>query len=88
MCNAVVVVTIWGESVIYRSGVVYVVCITICTNINVVFVIPTLSQGLVPDMAISVTLRELISIDVAKELTMTARMFTGLEAKEYGLVTK
>ena len=82
MCNAVVVVTIWGESVIYRSGVVYVVCITICTNINVVFVIPTLSQ------AISVTLRELISIDVAKELTMTARMFTGLEAKEYGLVTK
>lgn len=45
-------------------------------------------QGIIPDMAISVTLRELVPIDVAKELTMTARMFTGLEAKDYGLVTK
>lgn len=44
--------------------------------------------GLVPDMSASVTLRELVSIDVAKELTMTHRMFKGHEAKELGLVTK
>ena len=43
--------------------------------------------GLIPDMSATVTLRELISIDVAKELTMTGRIFTGLEAKNYGLVT-
>ena len=37
--------------------------------------------GLVPDMSISVTLRELVPIDVAKELTMTHRIFKGEEAK-------
>jgi enoyl-CoA hydratase/carnithine racemase len=45
-------------------------------------------QGLVPDMGISVTLREIMPIDIAKELTMTARVFSGVEAKEYGIVTK
>ena len=40
--------------------------------------------GLVPDMSISVTLRELIPIDVAKELTMTHRIFKGEEAKVAG----
>lgn len=44
--------------------------------------------GLIPDMSISVTLRELLPIDVAKELTMTARIINGDEAKGYGLVTK
>lgn len=44
--------------------------------------------GLIPDMAISVTLRELMPMDIAKELTMTARVFSGEDAKEYGLVTK
>lgn len=43
--------------------------------------------GLIPDMSASVMLRELISIDTAKELTMTARMFDGNKAKEYGLVS-
>ncbi|MDX1756542.1 MAG: crotonase/enoyl-CoA hydratase family protein [Marinobacter sp.] len=44
--------------------------------------------GLIPDMSLSVTLRELISIDLAKELTMTARRFTGQEAKAIGLVSR
>jgi len=43
--------------------------------------------GLIPDMGGSVLLRELVSIDVAKELTMTARIFDGNAAKGYGLVT-
>lgn len=43
--------------------------------------------GLIPDMAGSLAMRELAPIDVIKELTMTARVFTGEEAKQYGLVT-
>ena len=43
--------------------------------------------GLIPDMAGTIALRELISIDVAKELTMTAKVFDGNEAKTLGLVT-
>jgi enoyl-CoA hydratase/carnithine racemase len=44
--------------------------------------------GLIPDMSLAVTLRELIPIDLAKELTMTARRFNGAEAKAMGLVTR
>ena len=44
--------------------------------------------GLIPDMGISVTLRELCRMDVAKELTMTGRVFTAEEGCSYGLVTK
>ncbi|SDW37067.1 crotonase/enoyl-CoA hydratase family protein [Marinobacter mobilis] len=44
--------------------------------------------GLIPDMSLAVTLRELISIDLAKELTMTARRFNGEEAKAMGLVSR
>jgi enoyl-CoA hydratase/carnithine racemase len=51
------------------------------------FSIMEMKWGLIPDMSGSVTLRELISIDLAKELTMTARVFNGEEAKEMGLVT-
>jgi enoyl-CoA hydratase/carnithine racemase len=43
--------------------------------------------GLVPDMAASVTLRGLVGLDVAKELTMTARAISGVDAKAIGLVT-
>ena len=43
--------------------------------------------GLIPDMAASVTLRELVRIDVAKELTMTGRIVSGKEAADIGLVT-
>lgn len=44
--------------------------------------------GLIPDMSLTVTLRELTRIDVAKELTMTGRRFNGAEAKELGLVSR
>lgn len=44
--------------------------------------------GLIPDMGASIYLRELIPIDVAKELTFTGRIINGIEAKELGLVTK
>lgn len=44
--------------------------------------------GLIPDMSITQTLRDLIPMDVAKELTFTGRVFSGSEAKEIGLVTQ
>jgi len=44
--------------------------------------------GLIPDMSGSLTLRELVRIDVAKELTMTGKIVLGTEAAEIGLVTR
>jgi enoyl-CoA hydratase/carnithine racemase len=44
--------------------------------------------GLVPDMGITRTLPRLVRIDVAKELTYTARILSGAEAAELGLVTR
>lgn len=44
--------------------------------------------GLIPDMSGTVTLSRLTRIDIAQELTMTGRFFSGNEALEYGLVSK
>ncbi len=44
--------------------------------------------GLIPDMGITQTLRGLVSLDVAKELTFTARIVNGVEAAHLGLVTR
>ena len=44
--------------------------------------------GLIPDMSASVTLRELVSIDVAKELTWTGKIVSGEEAARLGLCTR
>lgn len=44
--------------------------------------------GLVPDMSGTQTLRHLVRLDVAKELTFTGRIVSGLEAAELGLVTR
>ena len=44
--------------------------------------------GLVPDMSITRTLPRLVSIDVAKELTFTGRVFDGAEAARLGVVTR
>jgi enoyl-CoA hydratase/carnithine racemase len=44
--------------------------------------------GLVPDMTGTFILSNLVRPDVAKELTMTARMVDGREAFELGLVTR
>jgi len=44
--------------------------------------------GLIPDMAITQTLPRLVGIDVARELTYTARPFSGEEAAALGVVTR
>lgn len=44
--------------------------------------------GLIPDMSGMVTLSRLTRIDIALELTMTGRIFNGIEGAEYGLISK
>ncbi|QYJ02950.1 crotonase/enoyl-CoA hydratase family protein [Nocardioides panacisoli] len=44
--------------------------------------------GLIPDMSGVQALKELVGIDQAKRLTMTAEMVSGKEAKDLGLVTE
>lgn len=43
--------------------------------------------GLIPDMTISQTLRDLVAMDIAKELTFTGRIVESEESKRLGLVT-
>lgn len=43
--------------------------------------------GLVPDMGLTRSLKDIIPLDLAKELTLTGRIFDGQYAKEIGLVT-
>jgi len=44
--------------------------------------------GLVPDMTGTLVLSRLVRPDVAKELTFTARVFSGVEAAELGIATR
>jgi enoyl-CoA hydratase/carnithine racemase len=44
--------------------------------------------GLVPDMSITRTLPRLVGIDVAKELTFTARVFSAQEGLTLGVITR
>lgn len=44
--------------------------------------------GLIPDMSGTQTLRDLVRIDVAKELAFTGRIVRGAEAERLGLVTR
>jgi enoyl-CoA hydratase/carnithine racemase len=44
--------------------------------------------GLIPDMSGMATLSQLTRIDIAQELTMTGRFFSGTQALEYGLISK
>lgn len=44
--------------------------------------------GLIPDMSLSQTLRDLVPLDVAKELTFTGRIVSGEEAQALGLITR
>ncbi len=44
--------------------------------------------GLIPDMSGMATLSRLTRVDIAQELTMTGRFFSGVQAEEYGLVSK
>jgi enoyl-CoA hydratase/carnithine racemase len=43
--------------------------------------------GLVPDMGLTRSIKDIIPLDLAKELTLTGRIFDGNYAKEIGLVT-
>jgi len=43
--------------------------------------------GLIPDVGLTQTLRNVVGLDVAKELTFTARVISGAEAKELRLAT-
>ena len=43
--------------------------------------------GLIPDMSITRSLPRLVGIDVAKQLTYTGRVISGVQAGELGLVT-
>lgn len=43
--------------------------------------------GLIPDVAVTQTLRHVVRHDIAKELTFTAKVVSGVEAKELGLAT-
>ncbi|HWA62684.1 MAG TPA: crotonase/enoyl-CoA hydratase family protein, partial [Caulobacteraceae bacterium] len=44
--------------------------------------------GLIPDMAGTQIMRHLAREDVVRELTYTGRIFTGVEAKEFGFATR
>ncbi len=44
--------------------------------------------GLIPDMSASQTLRDLVRLDIAKELTFTGRVIDGTEALAIGLLTQ
>lgn len=44
--------------------------------------------GLVPDMTGTLVLSRVVRPDVAKELTFTARLFSGVEAAELGIATR
>ena len=44
--------------------------------------------GLIPDCSISQTLRDLVRLDIAKELTFTGRIIDGQEAAALGVVTR
>ena len=51
------------------------------------FSIMEIEWGLVPDMGASVTLRDLVPVDVAMELAMTGRRFSAAEALDLHLIT-
>ena len=51
------------------------------------FSILEIKWGLIPDVGITQTLRDLVSLDVAKELTFTGRVLDGPAAHALGLVT-
>ena len=43
--------------------------------------------GLIPDVAATQTMRHVVPLDVAKELTFTGRVISGVDAKEMGIAT-
>lgn len=52
------------------------------------FAIMEMKWGLIPDMSVTQTLRDLVSIDVAKEIIFTGKTIKGDEAAQLKLVTR
>lgn len=52
------------------------------------FSVMEIKWGLIPDCSLTQTLRDLVRLDIAKELTFSGRIFAGREAAELGLVTQ
>ena len=52
------------------------------------FSILEIKWGLIPDVALTQTVRDIVRLDVAKELTWTGRILDGNEALALGLVTR
>jgi enoyl-CoA hydratase/carnithine racemase len=52
------------------------------------FSVMEIKWGIIPDMSITQTLRDLVRLDVAKELTFTGRIVEAKEAAELGLITR
>ncbi len=52
------------------------------------FSVMEIKWGLVPDMSLTQTIRDLVRLDVAKELTFTGRIVEAEEAARLGLVTR
>ena len=52
------------------------------------FSVMEIKWGLIPDMSITQTFRDLVRMDIAKELTFTGRIFEAPEAAELGIVTR
>jgi enoyl-CoA hydratase/carnithine racemase len=75
-------------------GVAYGGGLQVALGADVRFVAPDarlsimeIKWGLVPDMSGTQTLRHLVRLDVAKELTFSGRVISGTEAVELGLAT-
>ncbi len=60
--------------------------IRFCTP-NAKFSVMEMRWGLIPDMSVTQTIRDLVSIDVAKELIFTGKVIKGEEAARLKLVT-
>jgi len=76
-------------------GVAYGGGLQLCLGADIRIVAPDarlsvreIHWGLIPDMAGTQTLRNLVRLDVAKELAFTGRIVSGAEAVELGLATQ
>ena len=52
------------------------------------FSVMEIKWGIIPDMSITQTLRDLVRLDVAKELTFTGKIVSADEAVQLGLITR
>jgi len=96
--NAQLAAHVWSELPVPVIAAVHGVCfggglqIALAADIRLVtpdarLSVMEIKWGLIPDMTGSQTLRRLVRLDVAKELTFTGRIVSGSEAVELGLAT-